>query len=108
MTTSERAGARIPRDREARERLREAQQAEARAVAEVYRAEAGLTRAEAKYEDTLAVAGAAVEQAKADRDRMRSKLVGISGCDRAAQLLGLTPEVLGKPTRGEPKGSRRG
>lgn len=89
-----------PRDLQARERLQEAQQAEAHAVADVYRAEAELAKTQTKHDATVAAAAAAADRAKADVVRVRAALVGVSGRLRAAQLLGLKPADLPRPSTG--------
>lgn len=87
---------RLPRDVEARERLQQAQRAEAAAVADVYRAEAALTRAQMKFEATVAAATKVVDDAHAVVDRTQAALVAVSGRDRAAQLLGIDRVELRK------------
>jgi hypothetical protein len=80
---------RMPRDGRARERLREAQQQESRAVASVCAAGDRLSRARAKRDAVYVTATVKVERAEADLDSARASLVQVSGLDRAALLLGL-------------------
>lgn len=87
---------RLPRNLDARERLQRAQQAEATAVATVYRAEAQLTKAQAKYDTALAAATAFVDQARDGVAAAQQALVAVSGRDRAAQLLGVSSAELRK------------
>jgi hypothetical protein len=82
MTRSRSLG-KLPSDPQARERLREAQVAEARALTAVYTAEAALTAAleeAARADAALAVA--------------RATLIGRSGLDRAASLLAVSKTEL--------------
>ena len=88
--------ARLPRDLEARERLQRAQQAEAAAVANVYRADAQLAKAHAKYDAAVAAATKIVDQARDGVAQAQAALVDISGRDRAAQLLGITKADIRK------------
>lgn len=78
-----------PRDPHARERLREAQAAESRAVASVYAAEAKVEAAIIKRDNARATADGWVADATDLRDQARADLVSVSGADRAALLLGL-------------------
>lgn len=89
-----------PRDLHARGRLQEAQMAEAQAVADVYRADAELAKTQTKHDATVAAAAATVDRAKADVVRVRAELVGVSGRQRAAQLLGMKPADLPRPSTG--------
>jgi hypothetical protein len=79
----------MPRDVHARERLRAAQQREAQAVAAVYVAERSLGKACAKRDEVLAAATAVVDKARQSVASAQTALVGVSGFDRAAALLGI-------------------
>ena len=83
---------RKPNDPRARERLREAQAVEARAVVAAYIAEAKVATAITKRDKAHAIAEGWVAEATDLLDRARADLVSISGTDRAALLLG-----IGKP-----------
>lgn len=93
MTRSRSLG-KFPSDPHARERLREAQATEARAVAAVYAAEAGRDKAIARRDEAIAAATAVVDAADADLAAARAALVAVSGVDRAASLLGATRSEL--------------
>jgi hypothetical protein len=88
---------RMPRDVHARERLRQAQQAEAVAVAAVVAAIAVLDRAKSKRDVAIAAAEAVVERAAAGVADAEVALIGVSGLDRAALLLGVNRAHLRKP-----------
>jgi ferric-dicitrate binding protein FerR (iron transport regulator) len=94
MTTRRRSGYPTPRDSRARERLREAQQQETQAVASVCAAVQSLDKACAKRDAALSVAAALVEQAQESVTAAQAALVGVSGFDRAAALLGMPPRDL--------------
>jgi len=94
MTNQASQGSRLPRDVHARERLREAQQAESGAVSAVYAASGALERAFAKREAAVAAADATVDQARAVLATAQAALVRVSGLDRAAALLGSTKVEL--------------
>ncbi|HZC72090.1 MAG TPA: hypothetical protein VE442_15460 [Jatrophihabitans sp.] len=96
MTTGSPHTARMPRDVRARERLREAQQQEAQALAAVCAAQDRLAKADAKRNAVLAAATAKVGQAQAGVDSAQGALVRVSGLDRAALLLGIDPAELRK------------
>src|SRR5437879_13818348 len=83
---------RKPNDPRARQRLREAQAVESRAVAAVYAAEAKLGTAITKRDKAHATAQLCVAEAGDVLDRARADLVSVSGVDRAALLL-----AIGKP-----------
>lgn len=68
-----------PTSEDARRRLREAQRAEADALSTVTRAQAARERLRAKVDRADAEVATAVQE-----------LAGVSGVDRAAQLLGVT------------------
>ncbi len=68
-----------PTSEDARRRLREAQRAEADALATVTRAQAARDRLQAKVDRADAEVAAAIQE-----------LAGVSGVERAAQLLGVT------------------
>ncbi len=84
----------FPSDLQARERLREAQAAEARAVTAVYAADAERDKAIARRDEAVAAATTVVEAADADLAAARAGLVAVSGVDRAAILLGATRSEL--------------
>ena len=79
-----------PNDPGARERLREAQAVEARAVVAAYVAEAKVATAITKRDKAHAIAEEWVADATGLLDRARADLVSISGADRAALLLGIS------------------
>lgn len=81
--------ARKPADPRARERLREAQAAETRALAAVCAAEAKLASAAARRDKAHAAADAWVTTASTLLDEARADLATVSGVDRAALLLGI-------------------
>lgn len=85
---------RTPADPRARERLREAQVAEAHAVAEVCAAEAKVATTIAKRDKARLTADAWVTEANEVLDRARAGLVSVSGLDRAALLLGIARPKL--------------
>jgi hypothetical protein len=96
MTTGSPRAARMPRDVRARERLREAQQQEARAVVAVCVAQDELGKACARRDAVLAAATAKVDQAQVAVESAQSALVRVSGLDRAAVLLSIDPAELRK------------
>jgi hypothetical protein len=96
MTTGSPRTTRMPRDVRARERLREAQQQEAQALAVVCAAQDALARTCAKRDAVLAAANGKVGQARAGVESAQGALVRVSGLDRAALLLGLDPAELRK------------
>jgi hypothetical protein len=96
MTAGSIRGGRMPRDVRARERLREAQQREAEAVAAVCAANHALGKARAKRDDALTAANAAVKRAQQAVDAARGELVKVSGLERTALLLGINPSELRK------------
>ena len=100
MTTQTRTPRKLPRDLRARERLREAQEAEARAVTVVCAAEDALAGACAKRDAVIAKATATVEQAEAELATARAGLVKVSGLDRASVLLGFDRVGLRKTIAG--------
>jgi hypothetical protein len=85
-----------PTNIHARERLREAQAAEARALKAVCRAETALIAARNKRDESIAKADAAVSNAEKIVAATQAELVGISGLDRAARLLAHDKTVLRK------------
>lgn len=85
-----------PRDLQARERLRRAQQRESQALAAVCTAQRALDRAQGKRQAALAAADAVVEQAQTVVTDAQAGLVAVSGLERAAVLLGLDPGELRK------------
>jgi hypothetical protein len=86
--------ARKPADPRAREHLREAQAAEAGALATVCAAEAKVASMVAKRDKARATADAWVAEASALLDTARSELAAVSGLDRAAVLLGINKNEL--------------
>lgn len=80
----------------ARDRLRAAQAAETRAVANVLAAEAKVAVAIAKREKAYAAADTWVAAANTVLDAARTELASVSGVDRAAALLGITKPELRK------------
>jgi hypothetical protein len=83
-------------DGPARERLREAQQREAAAVAAVFAAQGALQKACAKRDSVLASASEVVDAAQDVVAAKQAALVKVSGVDRAALLLGLAVPELRK------------
>jgi hypothetical protein len=96
MTSQTRSVTRMPRDIRARERLREAQQAEARALTVVCSSEVALARVCRQRDEVIAAASARVAAFERELATVQASLVSISGLDRAAVLLGLEPSVLRK------------
>lgn len=88
MTSRTTAAGRLPKDVRARERLREAQAAESRALAKVCAAGARRTAAED-----------ALREAEAKHAAAQGELVEISGLNRAAALLSTTPSSLRRSVR---------
>lgn len=88
MTTTPRQASSPPRDVHARQRLREAQQQETRAVATVWTAQQALAKACAKRDAAVAAATVAVDRAQASVADAQAALVKVSGLERAAVLLG--------------------
>lgn len=88
------SSAALPRNVHTRERLREAQAAEARALAAVCAAELALARVVTKQNRVIDSARAAVSRAEHAVDVTRVTLVEVSGLDRAATLLGLNRKAL--------------
>lgn len=86
--------ARPPRDIHARERLRDAQVAEARAVSAVCTAQTAVDRAHAKREQAIAAAARAVARAERALAVAHTALVEVSGLERAAVVLGLPAKRL--------------
>jgi hypothetical protein len=84
----------MPRDVHTRERLRAAQQAEARAVTAVCTAQASLAGVSRKRDATIAAANSTVTTAENALARTQAALVDISGLDRAAALLGIDKATL--------------
>jgi hypothetical protein len=86
--------ARKPADPSARERLREAQAAEARALSCVCDAEAKMASAIAKRDKARVTANGWVAAASALLDTARSEMASVSGADRAALLLDISKTEL--------------
>jgi hypothetical protein len=78
-----------PRDVRVRERLREAQQQEAQAMAAVCAAQHALDKACTKRDAAIAAAAAVVDRAHGSVSAAQAALVMVSGLDRAAVLLGM-------------------
>lgn len=85
---------RKPTDPRARERLREAQAAETRALATVCDAETRVAAAIAKRDRAYATADSWVAEANATLDVARADLASVSGADRAALLLEISKTEL--------------
>jgi hypothetical protein len=83
MTTKSRSLGRLPKDIHARERLREAQVAEAKALTKVCAAE-----------ETLSRATDVQRQAERELADAQAALIDISGLQRAAALLNTTAPAL--------------
>lgn len=97
MTTPRpRATGRMPRDVQARERLRKAQDAEARAVSAVCSAQDALAAAGRKRDRVVAAAEAIVTKAELAVAAAHADLVEVSGLARAASLLGTDKASLRK------------
>lgn len=88
----------MPLDIRTRERMREAQLAETKAVNAVCSAQAALVRAAAKRDRAVAAADAALRRAELELAQRQAALVGVSGLDRAAALLDTTPAKLRRTT----------
>jgi hypothetical protein len=84
----------MPRDVEARERLRQAQDAEARSVSAVYAAQNALAAATAKRDRAVAAAEAVLAEAQRAVAVAQANLAAVSGIDRASTLLGVTSAAL--------------
>lgn len=91
---TEQRPARLSRDVRMRERLREAQQQETRAVGKVCTATEALVKACAKRDAIVAAAGATVAEAQAVVEKAQQALVEVSGLERAARLLGIDSAQL--------------
>lgn len=85
---------RKPADPRARDRLREAQAAETRALATVCAAETKVASAIAKRDKACATADSWVADANSVLAVARADLVSVSGVDRAALLLGISKTEL--------------
>ena len=96
MTSRSPRTIRRPRDARTRDRLVEAQQLEAHALAGVCAAQEGLSRACAKRDAVVARANVAVEQARATVESAQAVLIRVSGIDRAALLLAVEATALRK------------
>ena len=94
MTTTTHADGRLPLDVHTRERLREAQSAEGRAVKAVCSAQAAVESARAKRDSAYLAANKVVERAEHRLTSAHAQLVEVSGLDRAAVLLGANRHVL--------------
>ena len=94
----------LPKDIRARERLRAAQVAESGALAAVCSAESALSAARRRRDESVARADALVVRAEQKVATARAELVGVSGVERAARLLGLEKKGLrrARGSRGEP------
>jgi hypothetical protein len=103
MATKSRSLGKQPTDLHARERLREAQAAEASATNAVYSATDVLHAAINKRDQARAVATVAVDAAEIKLAATRAELVTVSGLDRAAMLLGVSTAALRKAAKAQPK-----
>ena len=103
-----RAAVRRPRDARVRDRLLEAQQIEAEALAGVCLALDDLARTSAKRDAVMATATARVDEAQAAVESAQATLVEVSGLARAAQLLAMNPAALRKISNSRPGRRRRG
>jgi len=86
----------MPRDVQARERLRLAQDSEARAVSAVCAAQDALAAAKRKRDKTVAAADAVLAEADRAVSAAQANLVAISGLERASALLGVNRTELRK------------
>ena len=107
MTATTHADGRLPLDVHTRQRLREAQNAEGRAVKAVCSAQAAVDSARAKRDSLYAAADRIVERAENRLTSAQAQLVEVSGLDRAAGLLGTNRNVLRRAiaTAREPQGA---
>lgn len=96
MTSRPRASGRFPRDIQARERLRQAQEAETRAVSAVCAAQDAVAAAGRKRAKAVAAADAVVAEAERSLAAAQANLVDVSGLSRAGALLGLDRTTLRK------------
>lgn len=102
MTRSRSLG-RFPVDLGARDRLREAQAAEARAVGDVYAAQVAVDKAVTRRDEAIAAATAALDAANTNLDAARATLIAVSGLERAAHLLGTAKSQLRRVHRSGPQ-----
>lgn len=96
MSTPVRRAGRLPRDVQARERLRQAQDAETRAVSAVCAATDALAAARRKRDKAVASADAIFAEAERDLATAQAHVVAVSGLDRASALLGMSRAALRK------------
>lgn len=96
MTSGSRTTGRFPRDVQARERLRQAQEAETRAVSAVCAAQDALAAAARKRDKAVAAGDAVVQEAERSLAATHAELVDVSGLSRACALLGLDRATLRK------------
>lgn len=101
----EQAGRR-PVDGRARERLREAQRREARALQAVAKADDSLMAKRLRWQQTCNAAERAVAEALRARDLAVAALAEVSGLDRAALLLSETPASVRRARRSAADGTR--
>lgn len=97
MSDTPRGGA-LPLDIRTRERMRDAQLAETRAVNAICSAQAALVRAAAKRDRAVSAADAVLGKAELELVRRHAALVAVSGLERAAALLDTTPAKLRRTT----------
>ncbi|TAM90291.1 MAG: hypothetical protein EPN43_05965 [Jatrophihabitans sp.] len=98
MTDQAAARGAMPRDVRARERMRDAQAAEARAVSAICAAQNALARVVEKRNQVVARADATVREAERSLVNKWAELVAVSGLEHAARLLGTTPAKLRRET----------
>jgi hypothetical protein len=96
MTSRSTRTTRRPRDSRTRDRLLEAQQLEAEALADVCAAQEDLNKACLKRDTALAAASARVDEAQGAVELAQTALVRVSGLDRAALLLAIDATTLRK------------
>jgi hypothetical protein len=96
MTHPPRRTGRIPKDVQARERLREAQDAEARAVSAACAAQEALAAAIGRRDTAVAAANALLAEAEQAVASAQASVVAVSGVERASVLLGVSRTVLRK------------
>lgn len=87
-------GIRQPESQSARDRLREAQRHEARALTMVERAMTRRDRAVERLAAAQVAPQRRLDEAEQELSRARAALAGVSGVDRAATLLAQPPAVV--------------
>jgi hypothetical protein len=96
MSHPQRRTGRIPKNVQARERLREAQDVEARAVSAASAAQDAFVAAARKRDKAVAVADALLAEAERALAAAQADVVAVSGVERASALLGVNRTVLRK------------